>query len=80
MQGLGGLENLSLIPGNCGTAPVQNIGAYGVELQDVFVSCEGVMIDDSSPFKLSKKRRGLVIENSIFKNEWKGRPLLHRLF
>ena len=79
MQGLGGLENLSLIPGNCGTAPVQNIGAYGVELQDVFVSCEGLMIDDCAPFKLSRKQARFSYRNSIFKNAWKGKAVITHL-
>lgn len=79
MQGLGGIENLSLIPGNCGTAPVQNIGAYGVELKDVFVSCEGVMVEDGSFFLLNKEEARFGYRNSIFKNDWKGKAIITRV-
>ena len=41
----GGLENMSLIPGNVGTTPVQNIGAYGTEIKDTFVSCAAIKIE-----------------------------------
>jgi len=79
MQGLGGLENLSLIPGNCGTAPVQNIGAYGVELKDVFVNCEGVLVENGEFFTLSKQEAHFGYRDSIFKNEWKGKAIITRI-
>lgn len=64
---LGGVENLSLIPGNVGSAPVQNIGAYGVELKDVFLSCEVFNFDDFSlkDFDLSDCK--FEYRNSVFK-------------
>ncbi len=78
-QGLGGLENLSLIPGNCGTAPVQNIGAYGVELKDIFVQCEGVRIDTGEHFTLNKEEVQFDYRDSIFKREWKGKAIITRV-
>ena len=69
---LGGVENLSLIPGNVGTAPIQNIGAYGVELKDVFVSCNAIHIKDliSRTFTLEECQFGY--RDSIFKSNEKG--------
>lgn len=78
MQGLGGLENLSLIPGNCGTAPVQNIGAYGVELKDVFVSCEGVHLDTMEHFNIGKEEAQFGYRDSIFKGPWKNKAIITR--
>ncbi|MBC9796092.1 UDP-N-acetylmuramate dehydrogenase [Sinomicrobium sp. FJxs] len=75
-KGYGGLENLSLIPGNVGTAPIQNIGAYGVELKDVFSSCEAVEIasGETKSFHLQDCRFGY--RNSIFKQEAKGKYII----
>lgn len=75
-KGYGGLENLSLIPGNVGTAPIQNIGAYGVELKDSFVSCTAVSIEDQSEKTFSKAECNFGYRNSIFKNEAKGNYII----
>lgn len=75
-QGWGGLENLSLIPGNCGTAPVQNIGAYGVELKDVFYKCEGIKMATGAPFVLDKNECDFGYRQSIFKEHWKGEAII----
>ena len=64
---LGGIENLSMIPGNVGSAPVQNIGAYGVELKDVFLTCEVFNINDFSIKTYNLKDCKFEYRNSIFK-------------
>jgi UDP-N-acetylmuramate dehydrogenase len=73
---LGGIENLSLIPGNTGTAPIQNIGAYGVELKDVFVSCSATEIATGKELTFTLEDCNFGYRNSIFKNELKGKYII----
>lgn len=75
-QGYGGLENLSLIPGNAGTAPIQNIGAYGVELKDVFQSCTVMEIETGAKLAFNTKECGFGYRDSIFKNKVKGKYII----
>ncbi|MDN3724585.1 UDP-N-acetylmuramate dehydrogenase [Aequorivita sp. SDUM287046] len=72
----GGLENLSLIPGNVGTAPIQNIGAYGVELKDTFESCRTAEIETFKEREFTKEECAFEYRNSIFKNEAKGKYII----
>lgn len=72
----GGVENLSLIPGNIGTSPIQNIGAYGVELKDVFLSCETINIQDQTFKTFSKSDCKFDYRESVFKQELKGHYII----
>ena len=72
----GGLENMSLIPGNTGTAPIQNIGAYGVELKDIFESCEAMEIAAKQIRTFSTDDCQFGYRDSYFKNEGKGKYVI----
>src|SRR5664279_1419337 len=72
----GGLENLSLIPGNVGAAPIQNIGAYGVELKDVFYELEAYDRKEKKVFSFTVNDCHFDYRSSIFKTSGKDRYVI----
>lgn len=78
-RGLWGTENLALIPGHCGAAPIQNIGAYGVELGDVLEAVHLLHLDDGREAVLSAEECDFAYRDSVFKRELYGRVVITRL-
>ncbi len=75
-NGLGGLENLSLIPGNVGASPMQNIGAYGVEIKDRFVELNAYHIPSGEVHTFSKDDCEFGYRESVFKRKLKGEYMI----
>ncbi|MDR9439437.1 MAG: UDP-N-acetylmuramate dehydrogenase [Halomonas sp.] len=78
-RGLWGTENLALIPGQCGAAPIQNIGAYGVELSDVIEAVHLIHLDDGREAVLSPAACAFGYRDSVFKGALEGRVVITRL-
>ncbi|MFL5809174.1 MAG: UDP-N-acetylmuramate dehydrogenase [Flavisolibacter sp.] len=66
-----GVENLSLIPGNVGASPMQNIGAYGVEIKDVFHELEAVQVNDGTTEKFNLRDCAFGYRDSVFKTKFR---------
>jgi UDP-N-acetylmuramate dehydrogenase len=75
-QAFAGLENLTLIPGTVGASPIQNIGAYGVELKDVFQSCEAFEIATGKIKTFNHADCKFGYRESVFKSELKGQYII----
>lgn len=73
---IGGIENLSYIPGTVGAAPIQNIGAYGQELEETFYELRGIYIDTCEIRNFNKSECSFSYRNSIFKNELKNKFII----
>ncbi|WP_292934319.1 UDP-N-acetylmuramate dehydrogenase [Noviherbaspirillum sp.] len=75
-QGMGGLENLSLIPGSVGAAPIQNIGAYGVELKDRFFALTAFDFETGETFVLDQSACQFAYRDSVFKHALRDRSVV----
>lgn len=79
-RGFGGLENLTLIPGKVGATPIQNIGAYGVEVKDMIVKVKTISLNDGSIRIFNNEECEFGYRNSIFKKGEKGNYLVTRVY